>query len=46
MTMKKISSWLLVAVTVGVLTGCAGMSTSVYESTPVHSDAVAESSTD
>jgi hypothetical protein len=33
--MKRICSWILVAVTVGVLTACAGMSTSVYESTAV-----------
>lgn len=35
MTMKKIWSWILVAVTVGVLAACAGMSTSMNESTAV-----------
>lgn len=35
MTMKKICSWLLVAATVGLLAGCAGMSTSMNESTTV-----------
>ncbi len=33
--MKKVCSWILVAVTVGLLSACAGMSTSIYESTPV-----------
>jgi hypothetical protein len=33
--MKKICRWILIAVAAGVLTACAGMNTSVYESTAV-----------
>ena len=35
MNMKRIWSWILVAVTVGVLTACAGMGTSVNDGTAV-----------
>lgn len=34
--MKRICSWILVAATVGVLTACAGMSTSENEGTAVY----------
>jgi len=44
--MKRICSWMLVAVTVGLLTACAGTSTSVYESTPVISDSFPPSAGD
>ena len=33
--MMQVWRWILVAVTVGVLAGCADMSSSIYESTPV-----------
>lgn len=44
--MKRICSWILVAVTLGLLTACAGMSSSIYESTPVVSDSIPPSAGD
>jgi hypothetical protein len=44
--MKRLCSWILIAVTAGVLTACAGMNTSVYESTPVNPASVAPSAGD